>query len=86
MIFKAKNDLKLKDFSQTSSSLWKRALVSKVWENLATKSTVRFHREGEVNFDNSMQRWTINGHTVQLRFCPVSHFRFCTDFSNFEKK
>ena len=66
MIFKAKNDLKLKDFSQTSSSLWKRALVPKVWENLATKSTVRFHREGEVNFDNSMQRRGINGTTVNL--------------------
>ena len=64
MIFKAKNDLKLKDFSQTSSSLWKRALVPKVWENLATKSTVRFHREGEVNFDNSVQRPVINGPTV----------------------
>ena len=28
------------------------------------KSTVRFPREGEVNFDNSVQRLTINGHTV----------------------
>ena len=65
MIFKAKNDLKLKDFSQTSSSLWKRALVPKVWENLATKSTVRFHREGEVNFDNSVQQPAINGPTVR---------------------
>ena len=27
----------------------------------------RFHREGEVNFDNSVQRRTINGHTVHDR-------------------
>ena len=29
-----------------------------------SESTVRFRREGEVNFDNSEQRRTINGHTV----------------------
>ena len=29
-----------------------------------SESTVRFRREGEVNFDSSVQRRTINGHTV----------------------
>ena len=29
-----------------------------------SESTVRFPREGEVNFHNSVQRLTINGHTV----------------------
>ena len=67
IIFKAQKDLKSKDFSQTSPSLWELALVPTFWENLAAESTVRFRREGEVNFDNSVQQWTINGHTVHTR-------------------
>ena len=51
IIFKAQKDLKLKDFSQTSPSLWELALVPTFWENLAAESTFRFHREGEINFD-----------------------------------
>ena len=32
--------------------------------HLAAESTVRFHREGDVNFDNSVQRRAINGTSV----------------------
>ena len=63
IIFKAQKDLKSKYFIQTSPSLWELALVPTFWENLAAESTVRLCREGEVDFDNSVQQWTINGHS-----------------------
>ena len=67
IIFKAQKDLKSKYFIQTSPSLWELALVPKFWENLAAESTVRLCREGEVDFDNSVQQWTINDHSVHTR-------------------
>ena len=66
--------------SQTSPLLWKLTLVQKFWENLSAQSTARFRREGEVNFDNSVQWRIINGHTVlwEDSVVVVRSFRTCT--------
>ena len=46
---------------------FKNKMIFKTQKDLKSnlsESTVRFHREGGVNFDNSVQRRTENSHTV----------------------
>ena len=63
MVFKAQEDLRLKDVSQTSPSQWEPAFVPK-WENLSAKSRATLRWEEEVISELLTQRRTINGKTV----------------------